>query len=66
MWGMRMQDGPLKPCDFGGTTALVALRIGEVCALLPCPVALCLVGVGMESYSILCWPCACAPASEGK
>ena len=24
------QDGPLKPCEFGGTTALVALRIGEV------------------------------------
>lgn len=27
---MRAQDGPLKPCEFGGTTALVALRIGEV------------------------------------
>ena len=27
---MRAQDSPLKPCEFGGTTALVALRIGEV------------------------------------
>ncbi|KAK9839238.1 hypothetical protein WJX81_003454 [Elliptochloris bilobata] len=26
----RAIDGPLKPCEFGGTTALVALRISDV------------------------------------
>lgn len=35
-----MQDGPLKPCDFGGTTALVVLRIEDVRAHL----VICLVG----------------------
>jgi hypothetical protein len=56
---LRVQDGPLKPCDFGGTTALVALRIGEVRAPLPHTVSAPLLFLHLRAIVVDAALCLC-------